>query len=518
MKKRALILMICIVLIETMGIGCVAESNALGDCFRVGGSYTVNYDQDADIYFILGQDGTVFFAKLFSMSEIGTSGQFMKQAIPSLKGISKDGVAFGNTTFEVNGFSCISMSAQFKGLTYQGVMAVHDEALLYLYFFSTMADLDSCRRLFSFVEPLNRVKAEKQKDVMPAYSPDSVVGFYDSEILGERDTDITLILSPGGHGRLSNSTSSITFDYQYKNGQFLLDTNDYTLAPKAEGIVLLQSSYMDITFVKRTPVTGKQSIVGRWKATGMSSNGMTYSQGMLSVLGLDIEFSAYQDGTIDWHAISDRESYLAQGWGVDSKGLYIYNGLPNSCKLNGEKLTVSFDDSKQIVFSWVGPLSGNNAVQPTAAPASPSSAKIPLISDYITTPMLSWENLNYCILLKYDKMLDMNEVENYIDAVSASGSFRLVSNATRNSWEESQVITMLYNFTYEGPGEVSTISPSILWSPGTSWLKGSAETPFNLCFYVVWNARRNICTISIYKAEQLRYDSSEAQRVGSSIR
>ena len=69
---------------------------------------------------------------------------------------------------------------------------------------------------------------------------------------------------------------------------------------------------------------------------------------------------------------------------------------------------------------------------------------------------------------------------------------------------------MLYCFSYDGPGDVSPISTGL--GHISDWVKGSAETPYNPAFYFVWNSRIPVCTISVYKADELTYDTAGAER------
>ena len=84
--------------------------------------------------------------------------------------------------------------------------------------------------------------------------------------------------------------------------------------------------------------------------------------------------------------------------------------------------------------------------------------------------------------------------------------------AIKGAWEASPnpFDHMLYCFFYNGPGDVSPISTGL--GHISDWVKGSAETPYNLAFYFVWNSRILVCAISVYKADELTYDAAGAER------
>ena len=166
-----------------------------------------------------------------------------------------------------------------------------------------------------------------------------------------------------------------------------------------------------------------------------------------------------------------------------------------------------------LILTLLVPCANAESIFPTLVKPEEKKAVIPLVSDYISTPMISWEDVGYCYILKYEEPLLTEEVEAYIAAVSSTGSFSLVSQAVNDRRKEAQVYTMLSNFAYDGPGYVSTISPSIILFSDNVWTEGSAQTACNLTLYVVWNSQIPVCTISVYKAEELTYDSSEAERV-----
>ena len=87
----------------------------------------------------------------------------------------------------------------------------------------------------------------------------------------------------------------------------------------------------------------------------MIASGTTMDSVTLGNLGLTIEFTAYDDGSIDWYAVSDSASWSAQSWGVDENGLYLYNGSRNPCALENGSLVLSLngDRNQQVFFTCV---------------------------------------------------------------------------------------------------------------------------------------------------------------------
>ena len=54
-------------------------------------------------------------------------------------------------------------------------------------------------------------------------------GFYDYDAPYGLDTDINLILTPDGHGRLINSSGSVSFDFTEEDGRLVPDSDQLAL-------------------------------------------------------------------------------------------------------------------------------------------------------------------------------------------------------------------------------------------------------------------------------------------------
>ena len=162
-----------------------------------------------------------------------------------------------------------------------------------------------------------------------ALAEDDFSGFYDVSMYGQIVPDINLILTPGGHGRLINSTDSVTFDYTIENGLPVTETSEMELIPGENSMRMhFASDDLDITldFVKRDDVQDDMGFIGSWVMCGLEGNGQVYSKDVLATLGISGDMQVYANGAIDWHAITNEESRVAQGWGVDDQGIYIKNG------------------------------------------------------------------------------------------------------------------------------------------------------------------------------------------------
>ena len=136
------------------------------------------------------------------------SEEFIRMMLPSTAGMTKDGITHGETIGEVNGFLYCPMD--YYGLAH-GFTAVGGGAVLTVFITGISAeDIAAYEALLGVLRPVNAEEAEAPADpAIPAsFAVGDIVGYYDLEMLGKRHTDTTLILTPGGHGRLSYSFSS----------------------------------------------------------------------------------------------------------------------------------------------------------------------------------------------------------------------------------------------------------------------------------------------------------------------
>lgn len=166
-------------------------------------------------------------------------------------------------------------------------------------------------------------------------------GFYDFDAPYGLDTDINLILTPDGHGRLINSTSSVNFDFAVEGDRLVPESDQLTLELNGNGRVTASVTGIAIDFIKRADVAGGEDIVGTWSITGMESGGITYSADMLTLAGLKLDVTFYPSGAVSWHAVTDSDSTVAQGWGVDGTDFYVHNGDARlRLALDGDTLTL----------------------------------------------------------------------------------------------------------------------------------------------------------------------------------
>ena len=352
--KRSFAFLLSVLLFLSPAL-CAAEDALPGGLLALeeGRGYTMTYDPSGDSYQITSPDGTVFTCDIDSCKELGISEEFMRMLLPSMAGTTQEGLSYGETTGEVNGFLYITMN--YYGFLY-GFTAIGGGAVLFVYVMGA-EDIAAYEALLGVLRPANG-EAPADPAFSASFGVGDLAGFYDLDMLGEKHTDATLIFIPGGHGRMSNPSGSVVFDYEIRDGQIvLLDTDGTTITREQAGKVVLHSEGLDLTFVRRDPVAGSPRMTGKWKAVKMITNGVTIDSSMLSILGLAIEFTAYDDGTMDWYAVSDTTSWAAQGWGIDENGLYLYNGSRNPCSLEGGDLVLSMNgNSSQIFFSYMGPV------------------------------------------------------------------------------------------------------------------------------------------------------------------
>ena len=147
-------------------------------------------------------------------------------------------------------------------------------------------------------------------------------GFYDFDAPYGLDTDINLILTPDGHGRLINSSGSVSFDFTEEDGRLVPDSDQLLLVVNGDR-ALATVAGMSLEFVRRADVEGGEAVVGAWKIVGMDNNGIHYDT---AAIGVSVEAVFYPSGAVSWHAVTDSDSTLAQGWGVDGVGFYMKNG------------------------------------------------------------------------------------------------------------------------------------------------------------------------------------------------
>ena len=147
-------------------------------------------------------------------------------------------------------------------------------------------------------------------------------GFYDLDAPYGLDTDINMILTPDGHGRLINSSGSVNFDFTEQDGRLVPNHDQLALELNGDRVTATVAGTL-LEFVKRPDVVGGEAIAGAWKIIGMDNSGIHYDT---AALGLSVDAVLYPSGAVSWHAVTDSDSTVAQGWGVDGEGFYMKNG------------------------------------------------------------------------------------------------------------------------------------------------------------------------------------------------
>ncbi|MBR6705717.1 MAG: hypothetical protein IKI84_03430 [Clostridia bacterium] len=356
MKKIIALLFLALLLISP-ALGSAVETLPGGLlCLEEGSGYTMTVDPEDGTVEITDPDGNQFMCEVHTCEEVGLTEELLRLSFSKLVGQSQGDVAYGDRTREANGFLYIPM--YYYGFL-NGFAAVGGDAMLIVYIMGK-EDIAAYERLLCALRPAGGEKAETP--VSPAgagaFGTEDIAGVYDIELLGEKNPDVTLILTRGGNGRMSNASSSVTFEFEVREGQILPDTDQITISRGEDGSVTIHFEGSRFRFVKRDPVAGPPRMTGKWKADKIIANGTTMDSVMLGILGLTIELTAYDDGSIDWYAVSDSVSWTAQGWGIDENGLYLYNGSRNPCTLENGSLVLSLngDRNQQVFFTYVGPL------------------------------------------------------------------------------------------------------------------------------------------------------------------
>ena len=335
---------------------CAADTTLPGGllCLEEGSGYAVTVKSDDVTCEITDPDGNLFTCKILPLKELSTTEEYTRSQMPTWINRPFDNGTYGDRVSEVNGFMYIPMRS--KDGRY-GYVAVGFNVLL-----STRIegseDITAYERLLGALRPTNTEKAEEPSDPSDAYvsGAEDIAGVYEFEAKGVKIPAVSLILTRGGRGRLSNSSGSFTFDFEIRDGQIVPYTDDEIAFTYGEdGSITIQFQGNRLRFVKRDPVAGSPGITGKWKASKMIVNGSTLDSDMMWILGWSIEQTAYDDGTVDWHIVTDSETWGAMSWGIDEDGLYIFNGQRNPCTLEDGVLCFN-QNGGTIFFTYAGPV------------------------------------------------------------------------------------------------------------------------------------------------------------------
>ncbi len=335
---------------------CAADTTLPGGllCLEEGSGYAVTVDPEDGTLEITDPDGNLFAAEVHSCEELGMGEELLRMSLYGLIGQTREDITYGDRTREANGFMYITMNDH--GFI-NGFMAVGGGTMLIVYAMGG-EDIAAYERLLGALHPTNTEKAEEPSDPSDAYvsGAEDIAGVYEFEAEGVKIPAVSLILTRGGRGRLSNSSGSFTFDFEIRDGQIVPYTDDeIAFICGEDGSITFQFEGNRLRFVKRDPVAGSPGITGKWKASKMIVNGSTLDSTMMGILGWTIELTAYDDGTVDWHAVTDSENWAAQSWGIDEDGLYMFNGQRNPCTLEDGVLCFSTNGGN-IFFAYAGPI------------------------------------------------------------------------------------------------------------------------------------------------------------------
>ena len=204
--------------------------------------------------------------------------------------------------------------------------------------------MGSIHRYNSATASPSKVRVKVSAEMLP--------GFYDLEFYDSFDQDINLILSPKGNGRVINSSGSVTFKYSVKDGEIITDDVTMQMWLDPEGRVNLAADTMTLRFVKRGYSSSDAAqIAGIWKLKAMILKGQRLDRALLSAAGISIVMTVYENGAIDWYAVTDEEATLAQGWGKDNGGYYFKNGEDiYTLKIDGEEMEITFSSGDQALL------------------------------------------------------------------------------------------------------------------------------------------------------------------------
>ncbi len=347
---------------------CAADTTLPGGflCLEEGSGYAMSVKSDDGTCEITDPDGNLFTCKILPLKEISTTEEYIRSQMPTWINRTFDNGTYGDRVSEVNGFMYIPMRS--KDGRY-GYAAVGFNVLL-----STRIegseDITAYERLLGALRPADGETAEAQAPAAAyrAFSTEDVVGFYDVVLMNTRYTNDTLILTTDGHGRISTSVSSIIFDYVIRDGQIQPNTDSVTFTLLDDGSITIRTDSIEYRFVKRDPIAGSPRMTGKWKLSkcvGAKDFIIEFRRSVLHRISVDpatplvMEFTAYDDGTVDWYSsVSDSEKRAAMGWGIDEDGLYFFNGKKNPCTLEDGVLCVSLngDSSQQLFFTYSGPV------------------------------------------------------------------------------------------------------------------------------------------------------------------
>ncbi len=348
---------------------CAADVTLPGGllCLEEGSGYVMSVKSDDGKCEINDPDGNLFICKITPLKELSTTEEYIRSLMPTWINRPFDNGTYGDRVNEVNGFMYIPFSSK-DGQ--HGYAAVGFNVLL-----STRIegseDISAYERLLGAMRPADGETAETPAPAAAyhAFSTEDVVGFYDVVLMNTRYTNDTLILTAGGHGRVSTSVSSSIFDYVIRDGQIQPNMGGGTFTLWDDGSITIRTDSIEYRFVKRDPIAGSPRMTGKWKLSkcvGAKDFILNFSKSGMRLVSVDMakplimEFTAYDDGTVDWwwYFASNSEVRAAMGWGIDEDGLYLYNGKRNPCTLEDGILCVSLngDSSQQLFFTYAGPV------------------------------------------------------------------------------------------------------------------------------------------------------------------
>ncbi len=338
--KRVIAVLFSVLLLVSPAL-CAAEDNTLSGVFRLEKDcgYTMTNSGD-NAYMITSPDGTLFLCMIMPCEELGITEPLLRAVLPSLAGTTQDDIVYGDTIGEVNGFMYITMK-YFN--TLYGFAAINCDVVLYVYCLGSDENIPAYEQLLRVLHPAG------EETALPAAAPEDPVfsgakgvsGFYECEL----SPNLTMILSPGGYGRLSILGENLLFNYKERDGQIVSDSDDLTLTCDADGHIVVSSEGIDLPFIRRTAVSGEPRITGKWTIDSMDLNGTIINASLLSSVGFQMELTVYDSGSIDSHYVNERSNedfYAALGWGIDEDGLYLYNGDRLPCFLEDGILSFPF--------------------------------------------------------------------------------------------------------------------------------------------------------------------------------
>lgn len=329
MNRKHLAVWLAMALILTGFLGtATADTQNIGPfTFDTGDDLTV-IEVDEISFFICNEDATVAYTVVaMDVSTFGLNVSYLfsvskdsKETV--LKGVGKGIVdvmeldATWGDLEETNGFAWLPMLDGDQQPV--GILAENGGYFLFVYslFGTAIEDTEGLLGRFALADAKPDEKpAQPSPTVKPATDSAKIPGYYDVDYgfgLGA-NTDMNLIITRSGNVRMINGTSSFTFKCRLENGMIYTDRDEISIQAGEDNQLLCTMEFGQIPFARRPNPEGAEALIGHWECCGMKGGGLVYDEALLKFAGITLSLDLYEDGTLDWHAVTDAESTVAQG-------------------------------------------------------------------------------------------------------------------------------------------------------------------------------------------------------------